>query len=287
MTAVILGWNPDRWNSWNYDSVMEAIALTGQLHERWSVGRHRNINPGADAWLLLQGSSPHGRGLIGHGTVTSTTYEAQHYSDPGATLRYVSVALDALLPLGSQIPLDVLAPVLSGVSRGRFRESGRAIAPEEEYAIRRLWQELGPRPEDPATLTPGTYPEGGVTRVEVNRYERSPEARRVCLAYHGTSCKACGFSFEARYGAAAKDFIHVHHIVPVSHLGPDYQLDPINDLVPLCANCHNVAHLGVTVPRSVQELKGLIAGAGHLAGSTVSQEELAAQRDSKWILDQQ
>lgn len=121
----------------------------------------------------------------------------------------------------------------------------------------------------------------------MNRYERSPEARRVCLAYYGTSCKACGFSFEARYGAVVKDVIHVHHIVPASQLGPDYQLDPMNDLVPLCANCHNVAHLGVTVPRSVQKLKALIAGAGHLTGSTVSQKELAAQRDAKWILDQQ
>ncbi|MBT2533352.1 HNH endonuclease [Arthrobacter sp. ISL-48] len=288
MTAIILGWNPGRWNRWAYDAVIEQIAETGQVLDRCSVGRRRKITPGTEAWLLLQGQNQHGRGLIGHGIVTSESYEAPHYSDPSATLRYVSVTFDALLPLGSQIPLEVLAETVSGVRWSSLRESGRSIPPGAEVEIRRLWQDLGPGPgTDPTTLTPGTYPQGSVARVEVNRYERSPEAKRLCLAFHGTSCAACGFSFEAGYGEVARDFVQVHHIVPASQLGPGYQLDPIADLVPLCANCHNVAHLRVSTPRSVPELRALITSAGHMSGQVLDQETLEAQAGARRILEQQ
>jgi 5-methylcytosine-specific restriction protein A len=287
MTAVILGWNPDRWHGWNYDAVVEQVAETGQFIDRWSVGRHRNILPGTDAWLLLQGQGQHGRGLIGHGMVTSETYEAPHYSDPRSTTRYAGVAFDALLPLGSQILSDVLADAVPGVQWSSFRGSGRSVAPASEPDLQRVWRELGPAPaSDPTQPVPGTYPEGAVSRVEVNRYERSPDARGVCLAFHGLVCAACGFSFEIAYGEIGKDFIHVHHVVPVSQLGSGYQLDPVTDLVPLCANCHAMAHQGVSTPRTVAELRRIIAAAGYLYGQEVDDSALEAQDAARRILDQ-
>ncbi|HEY8753220.1 MAG TPA: HNH endonuclease [Arthrobacter sp.] len=80
--------------------------------------------------------------------------------------------------------------------------------------------------------------------------------------------------------------MHVHHIVPVSQLGDGYQLDPIADLVPLCANCHSIAHLGVRSPRSITELRALIAAAGHLPGQTIGQNALDAQDAAQRIIDQ-
>lgn len=285
MTAIILVWNPDLWNDWDYETLVEQVAETGQIWQRWSVGWHTDVQPGADVWLLLQGPSRHARGLIGHGTVTSEIYEAQHSSDPTATMRYISLTFDALLPIGSQILADVLAESVPGVQWGSVRGSGRRLPATAEKDLQRLWLDLGPGTGfDPITLTPGTFPAGSVARVDVNRYERSAEARRVCLAYHGTSCAACGFSFQVRYGEAGKDFIHVHHIVPVSQLGPGYRLDPIADLLPLCANCHTMAHLGVNPPRSVPELRALMAAAGHLPGQVVNQRSTAAQEDANRIL---
>ncbi|GAP61090.1 hnh endonuclease [Arthrobacter sp. Hiyo1] len=61
MAAIILGWNPRLWNDWNYEAVIEQVAETGQFLERWNVGQHRKIQPGNQAWLLLQGGGPHGR----------------------------------------------------------------------------------------------------------------------------------------------------------------------------------------------------------------------------------
>ncbi|MHA7224123.1 HNH endonuclease [Arthrobacter sp. RHLT1-20] len=280
MTAIILGWNPDRWNAWNYPAIVGHVAETGLFVEPWSVGRHRSIPAGADAWLLLQGR--HGLGLIGHGAVVSERPE------PGETSLYVQVAFDALLPLGEQIAVDVLKEAAPAVLWGSVYGSGQAVDPAEEANIRALWGSFGPRPgPDPTQPVPGTYPEGAVARVQVNRYERSPEARRACIAHHGTTCAACGFSFEISYGGIGKDFIHIHHLVPASQLGSGYELDPITDLVPLCANCHAMAHQGVGTPRTVAELRRIIAGAGFLRGSTVSPGELEAERAARRMLEPQ
>lgn len=86
------------------------------------------------------------------------------------------------------------------------------------------------------------YREGDVKKVLANRYERNPLNRKLCIATHGYDCDVCGMNFEKIYGEIGKEFIHVHHIVPVSQIGPGYIIDPINDLVPVCPNCHAMIH---------------------------------------------
>ena len=292
MTAIILGWNPDRWNDWNYADVAGRVAATGLHLERWSVGRHRNIAAGTDAWLLLQGDR--GRGLIGHGVVLSEQPEpGPHSLEPreatiDQTAMYVQVAFESLLPPGEPIDVGVLAEVLPGVPWDSDHATGLSVDPADEAAIRALWRRFGPPPgTDPTRPVPGTYPQHAVARSEVNRYEQDPDARRACIAHHGTSCAACGFSFEQKYGGIGRDFIPVHHLVPVSQLGSSYELDPISDLVPLCANCHAMAHQGVSTPRTVAELRRIISDAGFLRGSTVSPEELEAQRAARELLGPQ
>ena len=175
---------------------------------------------------------------------------------------------------------------MPGVDWGALHGSGLAVAPADEALLRGLWSELGPQPADPTQPVPGTVPAAEVSRVEVNRYEHSPDARRICIAHHGTSCAVCGFSFEVAYGDLGRDFIAVHHLVPVSRLDSSYELDPVTDLVPLCANCHAMAHHAVGTPRSVAELRRIMAAAGFLAGQQVTQDELQAQQDARRILEQ-
>lgn len=98
------------------------------------------------------------------------------------------------------------------------------------------------RLEDAVQSNPEGLPEGASVRVVVNRYERSQINRANCLTLHGSRCKACDLDFGEAYGAVGEGFIHVHHVVPVSQLGPDYIIDPLMDLVPLCPNCHAMAH---------------------------------------------
>jgi 5-methylcytosine-specific restriction enzyme A len=86
------------------------------------------------------------------------------------------------------------------------------------------------------------YFEGTVRQVLVNAYERNQEARKQCLVHYGTRCFICNFDFEAVYGPNGKDYIHVHHLRPLSGIGAQYVVDPINDLRPVCPNCHAMIH---------------------------------------------
>lgn len=86
------------------------------------------------------------------------------------------------------------------------------------------------------------YMEGGVKKVEINRYERNPINRELCLAFNGYCCAICGFDFEKTYGAIGHDYIHVHHIIPVSRMKEAYEINPVKDLIPVCPNCHAMLH---------------------------------------------
>ncbi|MCO4254593.1 HNH endonuclease [Pseudarthrobacter cellobiosi] len=270
MSDIIVGWDPAGWNRWNYAAVIEQVAVTGLHLEPWSVGR--SVAAGTDVWLLLLGA--HGPGLIGHGVVLSENAEF-----------IAQVAFDALLPLGDQVPSAVLTEAVADVGWNSTEIEGVALESGDEAAVRALWATHGPaQGPDPTQPVPGTYPETAVVRVTANRYERDAAARRACIAHRGSSCAACGFSFELAYGELGKDFIDVHHVVPAAQLGGGYQLDPLTDLVPLCANCHAMAHHGVSTPRTQAELRQIMATAGYLRGTTVAPEEIEAQRVAREIL---
>jgi 5-methylcytosine-specific restriction protein A len=286
VAAVILGWNPNRWNRWDYPGAVEQVAESGRFLARWSVGHNRNIEAGTEVWLLLHGSSDAGAGLIGHGVVMSEPYAAVHSAGTAATDCYVSIAFDALLPIGDQIRPGTLQSAVPAISwDDAKRGSSLAVPRAAEPDLRRLWRDHGPPAMEPMHLVSGTCPPHGVSTIDVNRYERNPDARRVCLAFHGTSCAACGFSFEASYGETGTGFIDVHHVVPPVMLGDGYQLDPVADLVPLCPNCHAMAHRGVASPRSVSELRDILSASGHMAGEVVGESALEAQEDARRILE--
>jgi 5-methylcytosine-specific restriction protein A len=101
------------------------------------------------------------------------------------------------------------------------------------------------------------YIEGATIRVDVNRYERDLKARAACIAYHGATCSICAFSFTQRYGPLGEGFVHVHHLKPISSLRSEYRIDPIEDLTPVCPNCHAMLHR-TTPPLTPDELRALM-----------------------------
>jgi len=85
--------------------------------------------------------------------------------------------------------------------------------------------------------------EGGTTVRKIISRKRSQKIRKEALLTHGTSCKACEMSFFERYIGLKIECIELHHINPISK---GVRSSSINDLVPLCPNCHRVAH--TTIP---------------------------------------
>lgn len=112
-----------------------------------------------------------------------------------------------------------------------------------------------PLPEDVSGDTP--LHEGAIRQITINAYERSPAARAACISHYGTACTICGFDFAQIYGPVAEGIIHVHHLVPIASIGESYKVDPINDLRPVCPNCHAVIHHGDTC-RSIEDVQRLL-----------------------------
>lgn len=100
------------------------------------------------------------------------------------------------------------------------------------------------------------YEEGSKYQILSTRYERNPLNRELCLSKYGYSCKICGFNFKEKYGEIGKNFIHVHHITPVSKMGEGYVVDPLKDMIPVCPNCHAMLHTKnpPLVPEELREI---------------------------------
>ncbi|WP_419174798.1 HNH endonuclease [Desulfosediminicola sp.] len=102
------------------------------------------------------------------------------------------------------------------------------------------------------------FTEGAIKSVTVNTFERNGAARRICLEKHGYGCCVCGFNFEEKYGEIGRNYIHVHHVVPIAEVRKKYELNPTADLVPVCPNCHAMLH-SVKPALKIDELKELIS----------------------------
>lgn len=282
MTAIVLGWDPDRREAcqFGYTQAADAIRAGGVTSMRWPV----NVPPveaGADVWIVLQGD--HERGLLGHGTVAFDAPSPDDRSpDDGGSL---AVNLDFLLARGEHIPESVLLDRMPDIGWDADPPSGTQLTPRDELLLRAVWAEHAPSSAvDSITPIPGTLPASALTRIAVNRYERDPDAVRLCLAHHGISCAVCGFTFGETFGEAGRGFMQVHHIVPGSRVDASYVLDPLTDLVPLCPNCHAMAHRRTPEPYSPAELRRMIRPSPHLEGSVVGPAEVRAQEDAARIL---
>ncbi|MCL2362578.1 MAG: hypothetical protein FWC73_12300 [Defluviitaleaceae bacterium] len=86
------------------------------------------------------------------------------------------------------------------------------------------------------------YREGKKKTIAVNVHERNPAARQACISHYGAVCFICGFDFGNTYGDECEGLIHVHHINMISGAEDEYTINPINDLRPVCPNCHMVLH---------------------------------------------
>lgn len=103
------------------------------------------------------------------------------------------------------------------------------------------------------------YFEGHPLEVRQTRYERDPKARAECLVFYNSyECQACRLDFEKTYGVIGRQFIHVHHLKPLSILGTRHKVNPETDLLPLCPNCHAMIHR-MPEPQTLDALRDLLA----------------------------
>jgi len=115
-------------------------------------------------------------------------------------------------------------------------------------------------PDEIGVSTP-ILSEGAVKTVYVNVRERNPDARRLCISSHGAVCAVCEVDLGDLYGAEFSGKIHVHHLNPMSAFDDEHAIDPVNDLCPVCPNCHMIIHCRQGDPYSIDEVKAFMAAA--------------------------
>ncbi|AEX21304.1 HNH endonuclease [Vibrio sp. EJY3] len=258
MNTYLLTWNP---KNWGYDEYRKYYLEYEKGHIlRWSCGTTKKINAGDPVYLLKQGKGD--KGIIGSGVVVTEPYEAKHYAKDGETALYVDVKFEYLSDL-KRYPISREEinsnPDLSHKiwdSQG----SGKTIPEHIVEPLNALWENrielvdfAGPDEIEVSGLI-----EGAKKTVTVNAYERNPKARKKCLDKWGLNCSVCSFHFELVYGAIGKNYIHVHHVKPLSEIGKEYELNPEEDLRPVCPNCHAMLHREKPA-LSIEQLKERLA----------------------------
>lgn len=250
MTTYLLTWNPRRfqWNELADD--IAHVRDIGPLSGTWSCGNTRRIQPGDRFFLLRLGQEP--RGIVGSGVILSEPFSEAHWdndqAERGENSLFVEVSIETLRDADSEIILaqEVLRndPLLSSMHWSP-QASGIRIPDDVAAELERRWLALLSNAESPLpdeVMLTESFREGSVREVLVNIYERSPAARSRCIEHYGTQCIVCGFNFEAVYGPIGAGYIHVHHEVPLSKIGEEYEVDPIHDMKPVCPNCHAMIH---------------------------------------------
>lgn len=111
-----------------------------------------------------------------------------------------------------------------------------------------------------------TISEGKEKIIETKSYQRSNKLRNIAIEHYTQKgrikCKACCFDFESFYGEHGRGFIEIHHQKPVFMFGEDEFKKTIEsalqNVIPVCANCHRMIHRKTTSQLTLQELKNLI-----------------------------
>ncbi|MFN4852977.1 MAG: HNH endonuclease [Bacteroidota bacterium] len=271
--SYLFVWNPNKWSQWidpnnepYIEKNIEELKNTGKVTLMWSCRSHKSIRPGDRAFLARVGSTP--RGIFASGKVVSEPFLSQHWSGEDKDVPRVLIEFDTLLNPEKEPILTVENLDKGNLSKQTWtpQSSGISIRPEvadeleEECFEFLITQNIRYSPFSETTDTTITYIEGSATQVTQTRYERNIYARKECLKHYGYSCSVCDFNFERFYGSLGYKFIHVHHLTQVATIKQEYKVNPIQDLRPVCPNCHSMLHKQ-NPPLTIDELKDIIKNA--------------------------
>ncbi|MBT3320894.1 MAG: hypothetical protein HN392_01275 [Anaerolineae bacterium] len=98
-------------------------------------------------------------------------------------------------------------------------------------------------------------------------YERSDAVRKAAIEYYRREdghiiCTVCNFDFFKTYGQRGKDYIEIHHETPLSETEggerKEFLGEAIQNVKPVCSNCHKMIHRKRNDTFSVEMMKRII-----------------------------
>jgi len=186
--------------------------------------------------------------------------DREYYKDPNGFLKSITGKFMRLRledqVYNSKLNLNnLMANGLNAAPRGRVK-----IKPLLFKYIISHFSDDNQTEEYPETINnEDTYFEGIKRQVLVNKYERSSIARKKCLDFHKPICSVCDMNFAEKYGEIGKNFIHIHHRIPIHEIGIKYEINYEKDLIPVCPNCHAMLHRKINDREpTIDELREII-----------------------------
>ncbi len=245
--TFIITYNPAKWDEALIQELIDQLNDGEKVIERWKFGSHKMCKVGDRIFLSRTGAIK--SGLIGSGHIASPPRQEPNFEKPDKLSWYVDVQFDYLAPTPDTVVInhEKLSNLLDVPKRSFTpQQSGISFKGDSEF-LEDIWQSLTGTDsfqyaQEIVDNGKQKFSEGVKQRIIVNRYERDPKARRACIEIHGYSCQVCSFDFETVYGELGKEYIHVHHLVPLKEIGEKYNVDPEKDLIPVCPNCHAMLH---------------------------------------------
>ncbi|MBM2815957.1 MAG: endonuclease [Ignavibacteria bacterium] len=272
MATYLLVWNPNVYYWENIDSIISNIQQNGYSQFGWRCGRRKSIINGDRLFLVRLGQEP--KGIVASGNAIPSSLSSLNFDntsnvvyqddnwDPNNSneANYVNILWDSLInpELNEILTLSILN---ENFPNQFWTPQGGGIVISEDVAIELeiIWNDFVGKNKSTIYVYPdeSILYEGQLKKIIVNKYERNIISRKICIEQYGFNCTVCGFNFEDTFGEIGKEFIHVHHLVSISDIGENYIIDPINDLIPVCPNCHSMLHKR-NPPFSINELKSMI-----------------------------
>lgn len=268
MNTYLFVWNPKFWSWENLERNIVEVYKTETYIEDWSCGVTKSVPLSSRFFLIKIGTDSKSKvkGIIGSGTIVSEAYYKTSVKNPNKETLHVDLQFDNLLnPYKEDIlPLDILLTGNLSSQHWTSQSSGIIIKPQIIDELEALWFDLlsivriKNNPYNSEELeNKKIFNEGFASQITLTRYERNRYARKVCLERWGYSCSVCRFNFEKAYGDIGKNFIQVHHLNQIAKVGKEYQINPIEDLLPVCPNCHAMLHRRIPI-FSIEELRLLM-----------------------------
>lgn len=261
MRTILLNWNTKEYLWESFKEHHREIQETGYTIIKWSTGKRKKLDIGDRVFLIKYKAD--GNGLVGSGFAIAKTFEDKHWdtdNKDSKTANYGFFRLDTLSenPFISSNELKQELKFTQLLDKDAPQGSGTVvpeiICPQLEQEWFKRTQSANPETVEQISRN---LREGKEFHKISKYYERSRDARDACLKEYGYSCKICNFNFYEKYGEIGKNYIHVHHIVPLSEIGGSYIINPKKDLIPICPNCHSMIHSSQKV-LSPEELKNVI-----------------------------
>ena len=268
MRTYLLVWNPNLYDSSNFEEEAERVRQGGDRHvDRWSTGTVRRITTGDRLFLVRLGSEP--RGVMASGHALSSVIRGEHWNAEkraaGAEYNYVKLRFDAVLDPSSDPPLslEVLEAHPELMAGNWHPQSAMEIQPRFAEALERLWHvhlggvlggDLSDATDDPEELRqrarrllgqglvgppPGNRNPPSVLAPAGRRFFRLPAVVAHVIARSCGRCELCGCSPFAREDGTP--YLEVHHVRQLASGGSDM----VTNAAALCANCHRQLHQGI------------------------------------------